>query len=109
LSRLPLWWPCVNALMPMVMAAGVLRFEHALTGVRKLLVIPMCWMLGAATNGLVGAPTWVALHTDGVSSAVTHAAALVTLGMGIMVCYSLSLLVGCDAAPSRVAPPARAA
>lgn len=102
LSRLPLWWPCVNALMPMVMAAGVLRFEHALPGLRKLLIIPMCWMLGAATNGLVGAPTWVALHTEGVTSLVTHAAALVTLGMGLLVCYGLGLLVASDAPPKIV-------
>ena len=54
------------------------------------------WMLGAAVNGLVGAPVWVALNTD-VGLFVTHLAALMTLGLGVMVCYGVGLLVATDA------------
>lgn len=102
----PLWWPFVNALMPMMMAAVVLRLRPLLTGVRCLLVIPLMWMLGAAVNGLVGAPMWVALHTD-VGLGATHLAALMTIGLGLMVCYGIGLLVARDAPKLPALVPAR--
>ncbi|MDB5971507.1 MAG: hypothetical protein JWQ90_3957 [Hydrocarboniphaga sp.] len=88
----PLWWPFVNSLMPMMMAAVVFRLDSLLLGPRRLLVIPLMWMLGAATNGLVGAPVWVAIHAD-VGIATTHLAALITICCGLMVCYAIGLLV----------------
>lgn len=96
LAKFPMWWVFVNALMPMMMAAVIYRLEFLLIGVRRLLVIPLVWMLGAATNGLVGAPVWVALNSD-ASALVTHLAALCSLGMGLMTCYGISLLVAKDA------------
>lgn len=88
----PLWWTFVNALMPMTMAALVFRLDPVLRGPRRLLVIPMTWMAAAAVNGMVAAPVWVALNAEGGTLALTHAAAVVSLFLGLMLCYGLSLM-----------------
>jgi hypothetical protein len=100
IAKFPVWWTFCNALMPMVMAAVVFRLDSLLQGIRRLLVIPLMWMLGAATNGLVAAPVWVALNSD-ASLVVTHITALITLGMGILVCYGIGLMVAIDAPIAR--------
>lgn len=92
----PLWWTFCNALMPLMMAGIVFRLEPVLRGLRQLLVIPLTWMVAAATNGLVAAPVWLALNSGG-GLGLAHGAALLSLGMGIMVCYGVSLMVAIDA------------
>lgn len=93
--KFPLWWPFVNALMPIMMGAVIYRLKPLLVGVKSLLIIPLMWMLGAAVNGLVAAPVWIALNTD-VGPGVTHLAALFTIGLGMMTCYGIGLLVAVD-------------
>ena len=59
--------------------------------------VPLAWMTAAATNALIAAPMWIALNAESSSLLWTHLAAAVTFGMGLMVCYGLSLAVGIDA------------
>lgn len=94
--KFPLWWTFTNALMPMLLAGVAFRFAPLLQGIRALLVIPLCWMVAAATNGLIAAPVWLALNS-GASLEVAHLAALVSFCMGLMVCYGLSQTVASDA------------
>jgi hypothetical protein len=97
IANFPLWWTFCNALMPMAMGAIVFRLDPILQGMRQTLIIPLAWMTAAATNGLIAAPVWLALNMEGSSLVLTHAAALLSLGMGLMVCYGVCLLVAVDA------------
>jgi len=97
IAKFPLWWTFVNALMPLVMASVALAAANALAGWRQILVVPLSWMLAAATNGAVAAPVWVALNMKNSTPALTSAAGIVSLGMGLLVCYGLTLLVAKDA------------
>ncbi|MGQ0698454.1 MAG: hypothetical protein ACT4PZ_09440 [Panacagrimonas sp.] len=94
--KFPWWWAFCNALMPMVMAALVFALRPVLVGVRQLAIIPMGLMAVALTNGAVSAPTWLALNSP-YGPVVTHLAALVSLGMGLMVAYGIALVVATDA------------
>lgn len=95
--KFPLWWMFCNALMPMVMAGLVFHFDALLQGVRRVLVVPLAWMAAAATNALIAAPIWVALNAEGSTMVLTHLAAAASFGMGLMVCYGLSVTVAKDA------------
>ncbi len=97
LFRFPVWWIFCNALMPMMIAAVVFRGESLLRGARRVFIVPLTWMTAAATNGLIAAPVWVALNAESSSMAWTYLAAAVSFGMGLMVCYGLSVAVGSDA------------
>jgi hypothetical protein len=63
-----------------------------------LLIIPLCWMTAAATNGAIAAPVWVAINLQSGSLAISTAAGFVSLGLGLMVCFGVSLLVSRDSA-----------
>jgi len=95
--KFPLWWMFCNALMPMMMAGVVFHFDSLLQGVRRVLVVPIAWMAAAATNALVAAPIWVALNAEASTMELTLAASIVSLGMGLLVCYGLSITVATDA------------
>ena len=95
--KFPLWWMFCNALMPMVIAGFVFRFEGLLQGARRVLIVPLSWMAAAATNGLVAAPIWVALNAEGSNMLWTHLAAALSLVMGLMVCRGLGVTVATDA------------
>ena len=97
LFRFPMWWIFCNALMPMMIAAIAFRCESLLQGVRRIFIVPLAWMTAAATNALIAAPVWLALNAESSSLALTHLAAAASFGMGLMVCYGLSLAVGTDA------------
>jgi hypothetical protein len=98
LFKFPYWWTFCNALMPITMAVMVWRLRPLLQGMRLLLVAPMGLMAATMTNGAISAPTWVALNSGG-GPVVTHLAALVSLGLALMVTYGLSLLAAHDAVP----------
>lgn len=100
--KFPWWWTFCNALMPMVMAALVFALRPVLVGGRRLAIIPMGLMAAALTNGAISPPTWLALNGN-AGPVVTHLAALVSLGLGLMVAYGVSLLVATDAASLRSA------
>ncbi|HEX5784946.1 MAG TPA: hypothetical protein VFY35_09490 [Burkholderiaceae bacterium] len=89
----PVWWTFCNALMPMVMGGLVYRLEPLLHGWRQVLIVPLAWMVAAAVNGAVGAPTWLALNLTGTTPWLTHLAAVASLGLGLLTCYGLGLLV----------------
>jgi len=95
--KFPLWWCFCNGLMPMMIAAVVFKFDAALQGIRRVLVIPLCWMVACATNALTVAPIWLALNAEGGSMELSLLAAAVSFGMTLMVCYGLSLTVAKDA------------
>ena len=95
--KFPLWWMFCNALMPMMMAGVVFHFDSLLQGARRILVVPLAWMAAAATNALVAAPIWVALNAEASTMELTLGASVISLGMGLLVCYGLSLTVATDA------------
>jgi hypothetical protein len=99
IEKFPLWWTFVNALMPMMMAGIVFRLHAVLRGWRQLLAIPLAWMSASATNGAISAPVWLALNLQYSSMGITLCAAIISLGLGLMVCYGLALMVGRDAPP----------
>ncbi len=98
IAKFPLWWTFVNALMPLTIAGLVYRLGDILNGWRMLLIIPLCWMTAAATNGAIAAPVWVAINLQSGSLAISTAAGFVSLGLGLMVCFGVSLLVSRDSA-----------
>lgn len=95
--KFPMWWMFCNALMPMMMAGVAFHFDSLLQGMRRVLVVPLAWMAAAATNALVAAPIWVALNADASTMELTHAAAAVSLCMGLLVCFGLAVTVAKDA------------
>jgi hypothetical protein len=101
IAKFPLWWTFVNALMPLTVAGIAFRLTAVLTGWRQIVVVPLCWMIACATNGAIAAPVWVALNTNASTLALTSAAGVVSLGMGLLVCYGVSLLVAEDSATAR--------
>jgi hypothetical protein len=82
--------------MPMIMGGVMFKLEPFLQGAKRLLAIPMLWMIGPAANGLVAAPIWLALHIAGDNNGLVVAAGFVSLGMGILACYGLGHLVAKD-------------
>jgi hypothetical protein len=80
----------------MIMGGVMFKLEPFLQGARRLLAIPMLWMIGPAANGLVAAPIWLTLHIEGGNNALVLAAGFVSLGMGILACYGLGHLVAND-------------
>ena len=101
LLHFPLWWIFCNALMPMMIAGVAFAAAPVLRGARGALLVPLAWMTAAATNGLVAAPIWVALNIEGSNLVLTHLAAAVSFGMGLLVCGGLGLAVATDAGPQR--------
>jgi hypothetical protein len=97
--RFPMWWIFCNALMPMMIAGVALRGEPVLRGARRPLLVPLAWMTAGATNALIAAPLWLALNVEAGSLGLSYLAAAVSFGMGLMVCYGLSLAVAADAPP----------
>ncbi|WP_454648722.1 hypothetical protein [Bradyrhizobium liaoningense] len=88
----PLWWTFCNALMPMLIAGVAFAAAPALRGARQALLVPLGWMAALAAN-VVAAPIWIALNLDNSSLLLTHLAAVVSLGMGLLVCSGLALAV----------------
>jgi len=97
LLKFPLWWMFCNALMPMAAAAVVFRCDSLLLGARRVFIIPLTWMLAAATNALIAAPIWVALNATNSSLTLTNAAAVVSFVFGLIVCYAIAVTVAIDA------------
>lgn len=61
---LPLWWPIINAVMPMVIAAVIYKIKPFLVGWRVLAVIPLIPMSDALTNASAGFPVWTAINSS---------------------------------------------
>ncbi|WP_431233006.1 hypothetical protein ACQ856_27315 [Mycolicibacterium psychrotolerans] len=89
---LPLWWVCVNPLMPMTAGALIYRMRQHLPGWRLALVVAFIPMSDGIANGAAAWPVWTALNLD-ASLWVTHFAWLVTLGLALTYVWVLSFVV----------------
>jgi hypothetical protein len=89
---LPLWWVCVNPLMPMTAGALIYRMRPHLPEWRLALVIAFIPMSDGIANGAVAWPVWTALNLH-ASLWVTHFAWLVTLGLALTYVWVLSFVV----------------
>lgn len=89
---LPLWWVCVNPVMPMVAGALIYRLSPHLPGWRLALVIAFIPMADGVANGATAWPMWTALNLN-ASLVVTHLAWLITLGLALTAVWILSFVV----------------
>ncbi len=89
---LPLWWVCVNPIMPMTAGALIYKFAPHLPGWRLALVIAFIPMADGIANGATAWPVWTALNRD-APLFVTHLAWLVTLGLALTAVWILSFAV----------------
>jgi hypothetical protein len=61
--RLPLWWPAVNAAMPILAGTLIFLLLPSMKGWRVLGVIPLIPAADGMANAAVAWPTWNALNT----------------------------------------------
>lgn len=85
----PLWMAMTNALMPILLGATFISLREVLTGRRVWIAAPLVPMIIGCSQIAAGWPTWLALNS-GKGLAVTHAAALVSLGLSMTVVYLVS-------------------
>ena len=90
---LPLWWVCVNPLMPLTAGALIYRMSPYLPRWRMALVIAFIPMADGIGNGAAAWPVWTALNRNS-SLLVTHLAWVVTLGLALTFVWVLSYVVG---------------
>jgi hypothetical protein len=86
----PLWMAMTNALMPLLVGAVLISLQKSLTGLRTLLALLLVPMVTGTAQITAGWPTWLALNSGG-SLAVTHVAALVSMGLSMSIVYMVSL------------------
>ncbi|BBZ77048.1 hypothetical protein MANY_23850 [Mycolicibacterium anyangense] len=89
---LPLWWVCVNPVMPMTAGALIYRLAPHLPGWRLALVIAFIPMSDGIANGATAWPVWTALNLN-APLVVSHVAWLVTLGLALTAVWILSFVV----------------
>ncbi|MCD2198254.1 hypothetical protein LQ327_33305 [Actinomycetospora endophytica] len=89
---LPLWWVCVNPLMPMTAGAIIYWIKPHLPGWKVLAVIPVIPMSDGIANGAVAWPMWTSLNLD-ANLVTTHATWLLTLGLALFSVWLLSFAV----------------
>lgn len=89
---LPLWWVCVNPVMPMTAGALIYCLSPHLPGWRLAMVIAFIPMADGIANGATAWPVWTALNLN-ASLLVTHLAWLVTLGLALTSVWILSFVV----------------
>jgi hypothetical protein len=89
---LPLWWVCVNPLMPMTAGALIYRLSPHLNRWRLALVIAFIPMADGIANGAAAWPVWTALNLN-ANLAFTYLAWLITLGLALTCVWILSFVV----------------
>lgn len=89
---LPLWWVCVNPLMPMTAGALIYRLSPQLRGARLALVIAFIPMADGIANGAAAWPVWTALNLN-AHLGFTYLAWLITLGLALTCVWILSFVV----------------
>lgn len=89
---LPLWWVCVNPVMPMTAGALIYRLSPHLPAWRLALVIAFIPMADGIANGATAWPMWTALNLN-ATHLVTHLTWLVTLGLALTSVWILSFVV----------------
>ncbi|MGH9040674.1 MAG: hypothetical protein ACRDZ3_10645 [Acidimicrobiia bacterium] len=101
---LPLWWPPVNATMPIVAGYAVWKVMPHLKGWRILAVIPIIPMADGAANGAIAWPVWTALNAN-LGMAATYPAAVVTFCLAALAVWIMGTgLPATTKAPAAAAP-----
>jgi hypothetical protein len=90
---LPLWWPMMNPVMPILGGALIYKLEPHLRGWHILGIIPIIPMVDGIANAAIAWPVWLTLNQGDISLWWTHAATLVTLSLALYSIWMLSLLV----------------
>lgn len=89
----PFWWGWVNAVMPLMVGALVLRLRPILGDGRKLLLlIPLVPMADGMANGGTAWPVWLTLNTE-LGMVWTHAGAIASLGLAVIAVWLIGLVV----------------
>jgi hypothetical protein len=89
--RLPLWWPAVNAAMPILAGTLIFLLRPWLKGWRILAVIPLVPAADGMANAAVAWPTWSALNTQ-LPAAVVWTAGCVTVALACLMIHFISLV-----------------
>jgi len=87
--RLPLWWPAVNAAMPILAGTLIYLLRPAMTGWRVLGVIPLIPAADGAANAAAAWPTWNALNTR-LPAAVVWAAGCLTVALASLIIHVIA-------------------
>ena len=98
--RLPLWWPAVNATMPILAGALIFLLKPYLTGWRVLGVIPLVPAADGAANIAAAWPTWNALNTQ-LPAAVIWAAGSLTVALASLLIHVIAQVAEHKNAPAR--------
>jgi hypothetical protein len=89
---LPLWWPPVNATMPLVAGFVIYQVWPHLIGWRKLAVVALLPMADGMANAATALPVWTTLNTQ-LGKAATYPAAVVTAGLAALVVWCITTTV----------------
>ncbi|WP_372788129.1 hypothetical protein [Paraconexibacter sp.] len=90
---LPLWWPMMNPVMPLLGGALIYKLEPHLKGWHIIGIIPIIPMVDGIANAAIAWPMWLTLNAGDISLWWTYAATLVTLALALYSVWMLSLLV----------------
>jgi hypothetical protein len=96
-GKFPLWWMAVNALIPIVAAAVIYRFEDMLSGWRHLWIVPIVLTASATTNAGVGWPAWFVINTN-VGPVLTQFGGIATFALAFAAIAIIGRFVARDAA-----------
>ncbi len=89
---LPLWWVCVNPVMPLIAGALIYRLSPHLEGWKLALVITFIPMADGMANAGAAWPMWTALNRN-APLLVTHLTWLMSLGLALTAVWIISFAV----------------
>ena len=87
--RLPLWWPAVNAAMPILAGTLIFLLKPYMTGWRVLGVVAIIPAADGAANAAAAWPTWNVLNTR-LPAAVVWAAGCVTVALASLMIHVIA-------------------
>lgn len=87
--RLPLWWPVINSMMPILAGTLIWLLRPYMTGWRVLGVIPLVPAADGAANIAAAWPTWSALNTQ-LPAAVVWAAGCLTVALASLLIHVIA-------------------
>lgn len=94
LAKFPFWWGAVNASIAVAVPASIVVCERWLQGWRQVAIVPLALSVSAATNIVVGWPSWTAINSN-PSHVVRQALGLLTYAIAIA---GMRILIGAVAA-----------
>jgi hypothetical protein len=90
---LPLYWLVINASGPLMCVALLLRAPQLFTGWRTPLIALLPMTTDAMGSIGAGWPIFTALNTPGIAEPIKYGAALLTVGIGLLLMDGLSRLI----------------